>query len=50
VEAIEKAFGSDVDYGQIKKTYGTEESVEAQRRYSATKDHICRKETSIRVP
>jgi hypothetical protein len=27
----------NVDYGQIIKTYGTEESVEAQRRYSAPK-------------
>jgi len=26
-----------VDYGQIIKTYGTEESIEAQRRYSAPK-------------
>jgi IS1 family transposase len=32
-EAIEKAFGGDVDYGQIIKTYGTE-NVEGQRRYS----------------
>jgi IS1 family transposase len=37
VEAIDWAFGRDVDYGQIIKTYGTEESVEAQRRYSAPK-------------
>jgi IS1 family transposase len=35
VEAIDWAFSRDVDYGQIIKTYGTEESVEAQRRYSA---------------
>jgi hypothetical protein len=35
VEAIDSAFGGNVDYGQIIKTYGTEESVEAQRRYSA---------------
>jgi IS1 family transposase len=35
VEAIDWAFGGNVDYGQIVKTYGTEESVEAQRRYSA---------------
>jgi IS1 family transposase len=33
VEAVEQAFGSDADYGQIIKTYGTE-SVEGQRRYS----------------
>jgi len=38
VEAIENAFGEhNVDYGQIVKTYGTETSVEAQRRYSAPK-------------
>lgn len=38
VTAIEEAFGKhNVDYGQIIKTYGTEESVEAQRRYSAPK-------------
>jgi IS1 family transposase len=38
VAAIEEAFGKhNVDYAQIIKTYGTEESVEAQRRYSAPK-------------
>ena len=37
VEAIDWAFGRNVDYGQIIKVYGTEESVEAQRRYSAPK-------------
>lgn len=37
VEAIDWAFGCNVDYGQIIKVYGTEESVEAQRRYSAPK-------------
>jgi hypothetical protein len=38
VAASEEAFGKhNVDYGQIIKTYGTEESVEAQRRYSAPK-------------
>ena len=38
VAAIEQAFGEhNVDYGQIVKTYGSEESVEAQRRYSAPK-------------
>ena len=34
VEAIEKAFGADVDYAQIVKTYGHEE-VSDNRRYSA---------------
>ena len=38
VSAIRDAFGKhNVDYGQIIKTYGTEQSVEAQRRYSAPK-------------
>jgi IS1 family transposase len=38
VAAIDTAFGKhNVDYGQIIKTYGKEESVEAQRRYSAPK-------------
>jgi IS1 family transposase len=38
VSAIASAFGKhNVDYGQIIKTYGTEQSVEAQRRYSAPK-------------
>jgi hypothetical protein len=37
VEAIDWAFGGNVDYGQIIKTYATEESAEAQRRYSAPK-------------
>jgi len=37
VDAIGMAFGGDVDYGQIIKTYGTEHSIEAQRRYSAPK-------------
>jgi IS1 family transposase len=35
VDAIDWAFGGNVDYGQIVKVYATEESVEAQRRYSA---------------
>ena len=33
VEAVEKAFGADVDYAQIVKTYGHEET--PNRRYSA---------------
>jgi hypothetical protein len=37
VEAIDWAFRRNVDYGQIIKIYGAEESVEAQRRYSAPK-------------
>ena len=35
VEAIEKAFGADVDYGQIVKTYTHDESEQPNRRYSA---------------
>ncbi len=35
VEAIERAFGGDVEYGQIIKVYGIEESITPQRRYSA---------------
>jgi len=35
VDAIDRAFGRNVDYGQIIKTYGTEKSIEAQRKYSA---------------
>ncbi len=34
VEAIEKSFGTEVDYGQIVKTYGHGEAVD-NRRYSA---------------
>ena len=34
VDAVEKAFGADVDYGQIIKTYGHEETTD-NRRYSA---------------
>ena len=35
VDAIALAFGGNVDYGQILKTYGVETSVQPQRRYSA---------------
>jgi IS1 family transposase len=34
-EAVEKAFGGDVDFGQIIKTYGRVESTTDHRRYSA---------------
>jgi IS1 family transposase len=38
VAAVKQAFGKhNVDYAQIIKTYGSEQSVEAQRRYSAPK-------------
>ncbi len=35
VEAIEKAFGADVDYAQIVKTYTHDESQHPNRKYSA---------------
>jgi len=35
VDAIERSFGGDVDYGQVIKTYGVETSIQPQRRYSA---------------
>jgi len=51
VEAIEKAFGEhNVDYGQIIKTYGTEESIEQQRRYSAPKIKETEKKAVFRYP
>jgi IS1 family transposase len=50
VEAIDLAFGGNVDYGQIVKTYGTEESVEAQRRYSAPKISSVEKKTIFGRP
>jgi IS1 family transposase len=42
VEAVEKAFGSNVDYGQIVKTYGAQESND-NRRYSAPEFVSCEK-------
>ena len=35
VDAVEKGFGTEVDYGMIVKTYTTEESITPERRYSA---------------
>ena len=37
VEAVEQAFGADVDYGQIVKSYEAVESTAPQRRYSPPK-------------
>jgi hypothetical protein len=34
-DAIDRAFGTDVDYGSIVKTYATVESITPERRYSA---------------
>ena len=45
VDAIDWAFGGNVDYGQIIKTYTTEESIEAQRRYSAPRISTSEKKT-----
>ncbi len=50
VEAIDWAFGGNVDYGQIIKTYGTEESIEAQRRYSAPKISAVEKKAVFGLP
>jgi IS1 family transposase len=50
VDAIDYAFGRNVDYGQIIKTYGTESSVEAQRRYSAPKINTSEKKTIFGRP
>jgi hypothetical protein len=35
VEAVEQAFGADVDFAQIVKTYVTDPSIEPERRFSA---------------
>jgi hypothetical protein len=51
VDAVDWAFGGKgVDYGQIIKTYGVEESVEAQRRYSAPKISTSEKKAIIWAP
>lgn len=46
VEAIDWAFSGDVDYGQIIKTYGVEESLQSHRRYSAP-EIICTEKKAI---
>jgi IS1 family transposase len=50
VDAIRCAFGADVDYGQIVKTYLIEESIEAQRRYSAPRIETAEKKAVIGRP
>jgi IS1 family transposase len=50
VDAIDWAFSGNVDYGQIIKTYGTDESVEAQRRYSAPKITTSEKKAVVGRP
>jgi IS1 family transposase len=42
VDALEKAFGADVDYGQIVKTYGHEETTD-NHRYGAPEFVSCEK-------
>ncbi len=37
VEAVEQAFGADVDYGQVVKAYETDEFSTPERKYSPTK-------------
>ncbi len=37
VEAVEQAFGADVDYGQIVKAYERDEFSTPERKYSPTK-------------
>jgi IS1 family transposase len=49
VEAIEGAFGADVDYAQIVKTYGNEE-VSNNRRYSAPEFVSCEKRVVMGFP
>jgi IS1 family transposase len=49
VEAVEKAFGGDVDYGQIVKTYGTQE-VNGTRRYSPPEFVSCEKKVINGAP
>jgi IS1 family transposase len=49
VDAIEKAFGKDVDYGQIVKTYGAQEAND-HRRYSAPQFVSCEKKVINGVP
>jgi IS1 family transposase len=49
VEAIEKAFGADVDYGQIVKTYGPQE-LNGVRRYSPPEFVSCEKKVIRGAP
>jgi IS1 family transposase len=49
VEAVERAFAGDVDYGQIVKTYGTTETTTA-RRYSPPEFVSCEKKVINGLP
>ncbi|HLJ25728.1 MAG TPA: IS1 family transposase [Candidatus Angelobacter sp.] len=50
VEAVEKAFGAEVDYGQIVKTYTHDDSGIPNRRYSAPDFVSCEKKTVVGMP
>jgi IS1 family transposase len=50
IEAVNFAFGKHVDFGQIIKTYGTDESIDAQRRYSAPKIQTVEKRSVVGRP
>jgi hypothetical protein len=50
VDAIDWAFRGNVDYGQIIKTYGTEEVRRSAAPIQRTKDQLCRKEGDLCVP
>ena len=46
-DAMDQCFGGNVDYGQIVKVYGTEQTIETQRRYSAPKNSLPPKKKAI---
>src|SRR5688572_26649670 len=48
-DAVERAFGSEVDYGHCVKTY-TEEGVESSRRYSPPRVTDCKRTTIQGAP
>jgi hypothetical protein len=50
VEAVEQAFGADVDFAQIVKTYTTDPSVIPERRFSAPEFVISEKKPVYRIP
>ena len=50
VEAVEKAFGADVDYGQVVKTYTHDISLNPDQRYSAPEIVTSEKKTIVGMP
>jgi len=50
VEAVEQAFGADVDFAQIVKTYTTDQSVIPERRFSAPEFVISEKKPVTGFP